>query len=55
VILDLSQVMQQSSSINDHASTLEAVVAALQNDLPSLRSTVPKQHCQPGFSGVGCT
>ena len=48
------QVMQQSNSINDHASTLEAVVHALQNDLPSLRSATPKQHCQPGFSGVGC-
>jgi hypothetical protein len=48
------QVMQQSGAINEHASNLEAVVAALQNDLPSLRSSTPKQHCQPGFSGVGC-
>lgn len=48
------QIVQQNGAINEHASNLDAVVAALQNDLPSLRSAVPKQHCQPGFSGVGC-
>ena len=48
------QVMQQSGAINEHSANINAVVEALQNDLPSLRTMSPKQNCQPGFSGTNC-